>query len=434
MRNIVALVLLLAVTVAGHIQAAIRAGTVKARGVNLGSWLVIERFMMASSPIFHQISEAKRDAGEHIIVESLGRMTADPLFQAHRSNWITEADIEEIAYYGLNTVRVPVGWWIYEDPNSTEWQHFSPGGIAFLDRLVNEWAPRHNVAVLVDLHAAKGSQNGDAHSAPPVLGEMHFTDSEANLNATMETAAFLMRRYKDSEAFLGLEMLNEPMNRQARSTSTDRIKLKSYYTRLYTTLRNICADCVVVLSPLSDEQWASFGHEWATVLPAAGNNWLDWHKYLLWGFEDWDVSAIMNRGTQSIATDVSDWQASFATPIFLGEWSLAHSEKVAGALRDRNQLEQYAKRALQAMDTAKAGWTYWSWKTDRTSGNYQMGSSFYGDTWNMQSLLRSGVMSINGRPAPNSYREPWTYSAANAHASPWRWLVAASTLVLLRYL
>jgi len=33
----------------------------------------------------------------------------------------------------------------------------APGGLAYIDRLVKDWAIRHNVAVIFSIHAAKGS-------------------------------------------------------------------------------------------------------------------------------------------------------------------------------------------------------------------------------------------------------------------------------------
>ncbi|KDO32052.1 hypothetical protein SPRG_03270 [Saprolegnia parasitica CBS 223.65] len=319
---------------------------------------------MPNSPIFQTVPVEKREQGEHVTMASLGRHVADPLFKAHRDTWITEADIKEIASYGLNTVRVPVGWWIYEDPNDPAWESFSPGGLAYLDNLINNWAAKANVAVLVGMHAAKGSQNGEGHSAPPKPRESHFTNDAENVYATMQSALFLMNRYKSSPAFIGLEMLNEPSVHADRVYNIDRSKVKLYYKHLYTKLRSICADCVIMLSPYLSEQYESFGNEWANLLPAATNNWIDWHKYLIWGFENWNVNDIINVGTQWIANDITLWQSMRPTPVFVGEWSLA------------------------TMNNAKAGWTYWSWKIDssdwRTFG------------WNMQSLLRKGTIKLHG--------------------------------------
>jgi glucan 1,3-beta-glucosidase len=64
--------------------------------------------------------------------------------------------------------------------------HFAPGGIQYLDRLVKEWARTYNVAVLVCIHAAKGSQNGRDHSAAPDIGKTYWDKYPENVAHTIE--------------------------------------------------------------------------------------------------------------------------------------------------------------------------------------------------------------------------------------------------------
>jgi glucan 1,3-beta-glucosidase len=77
----------------------------------------------------------------------------------------------------LNTVRVPVGYWIagFDKTGGTDWQTFAPGGLKYLDNLINNWARKHNIAVLISIHGAKGSQNGFDHSAPPDSGKTYWS-------------------------------------------------------------------------------------------------------------------------------------------------------------------------------------------------------------------------------------------------------------------
>lgn len=64
-----------------------------------------------------------------------------------------------MASFGLNTVRVPIGFWIagFDKTGGTDWEIFAPGALYYLDKLIKEWANTYNIAVLVDIHAAKGS-------------------------------------------------------------------------------------------------------------------------------------------------------------------------------------------------------------------------------------------------------------------------------------
>lgn len=170
--------------------------------------------------------------GEFKTMQLLGHAVGDQRFESHRTTFVTERDLAEIAAAGLNAVRVPVGYWIvgydHNDPSGKrEWEQFAPGALRHLDMLVRDWADRHNVAVLVDIHAAKGSQNGNDHSAPTDPGHTYWSAYPENVDNTIEVASFLSKRYKDSPAFLGVGLLNEP------SGNTDNSTLKDYYYRAY---------------------------------------------------------------------------------------------------------------------------------------------------------------------------------------------------------
>lgn len=147
-----------------------------------------------------------------------------------------------------------------------------------MDRLINHWAVRYNVAVLVGIHAAKGSQNGNDHSAPTNPHNIYWDKYQENIDNTIEVARFLAARYQNSPAFLGIELINEP-------TSVNADKLKQYYISAYNAIRSTGNTCVIVISPLLNEQNAGTADNWEGFMPPPTyqNVWVDWHKYLIWG-------------------------------------------------------------------------------------------------------------------------------------------------------
>ena len=161
---LLALLVNLAVTIkqtatSTHIQTSIRSGKTPSLGVSLGGWLVAEQWMTASSSIWQGVPENVYEQGEYATMKYLGHAKGDSPFDTHRKTWITESDIKDISQAGLNTVRVPVGYWItgFDKTNGSEWQVFAPGAIKHLDNLIRLWALKYNVAVLISIHAAKGS-------------------------------------------------------------------------------------------------------------------------------------------------------------------------------------------------------------------------------------------------------------------------------------
>ena len=126
----------------------------KIRGVNLGCHFIVERWMAEdswSNMGCHDYND------EWACTKGIGQTAADKAFNAHWDTWTTEDDIKQIAWIGLNTVRIPVGFWIYEDlVYKTE--YYPRGGLKYLDRLVG-WCKKHGIFVIIDLHGAPGVQS-----------------------------------------------------------------------------------------------------------------------------------------------------------------------------------------------------------------------------------------------------------------------------------
>ena len=100
-------------------------GNLPIRGVNLGSQFIVEPWMASDEWSSMGCGSAE---SEFDCVTALGQDTANSRFASHWSSWITQGDIQQMTSYGLNTVRIPVGYWIweslkydrYEDGEATE--------------------------------------------------------------------------------------------------------------------------------------------------------------------------------------------------------------------------------------------------------------------------------------------------------------------------
>ena len=129
----------------------------KIRGVNLGSFLVLENWLADDV----MSGWGCKSTSEFDCVSSLGDQNkADNDFQGHWSTWVTAADFTDMVSYGLNTVRIPVGYWIGEKLVDSS-EHFPRGGERYLDQVV-AWARDAGLYVILDLHGAPGAQATDA--------------------------------------------------------------------------------------------------------------------------------------------------------------------------------------------------------------------------------------------------------------------------------
>ena len=65
--------------------------------------------------------------------------------------------------------------------------------------------------VLIDLHAAAGSQNGNDNSAPAAQGIIGWDSDPTYATQTVAFVSALAARYASAPALLGFGLLNEPM-------------------------------------------------------------------------------------------------------------------------------------------------------------------------------------------------------------------------------
>lgn len=353
-----------------HVQYKIRRGEVPCRGVSLGSWLVAENWMSWESPLWEGVPKSIAAKGEYAMMKFLGQEKGDAAFENHRATWITEQDIEEIAKAKLNTVRVPVGFWImYDDPKFNHREvHYPKGSLGYLDKMV-AWGEKYNVAVMLSLHAHPGSQNGFEHSAPYEFAESHWSDSEANVNTSLAFATYLGDRYKKSPAFLGMNLMNEP----AKDTNPETVK--QYFMDAYAAIRTF-SDCVLAVSPMIDEQDS---HQFSDFMrfPNYFNVWHELHKFYLWGAESHSETQVMDAVKAYRADRIEKWVGNW---LFIGEWCMQTAP--TAPFTNQTDFQAFGQAQMDVYNQAHSGWTFWSWRhSDETIKR---------TGWSLRKLLQDG--------------------------------------------
>lgn len=142
-------------------------------GINLGGWLVLERFLNPS--ILLSLNDSRvRDEWTYLQYykqdpEKLQRL------KNHYETWVSKADIEKLAHIGFTHVRIPVGvmplvirelnhltgYWavMSEEELALKGEPFITGQWPYVQRVLG-WLKQHGMKAIIDLHAAPGSQNG----------------------------------------------------------------------------------------------------------------------------------------------------------------------------------------------------------------------------------------------------------------------------------
>jgi len=342
---------------------------IKLRGVNLGGWLVLEKWMTPS--LFAGLQAEDETAW---CVE-LGEK-ASPLMQQHRQSFICREDFIWLAEIGINAVRIPLGHWLfaadypYHANYGQQKYPYVGGGVEVLDQAF-DWAEETGLRVVLDLHAVPGCQNGFDNGGIKDVCEWHTLPEYQNY--TLLTLERLAERYHQRPALHAIEVLNEP--RWDIPTEL----LRQYTLDAYQRIRKYCPAGQVAV--VFHDGFRSF-REYPGFLQAPEylNVVFDIHRYQC--FSQDDVETDIYGHLQKAAIDWKNEADAIIThsgwKTYVGEWSLGLNPRMLdfwaeqpldSALKPMDDFQQtcawrgYAAAQLACFEKYQ-GWFFWSYKTE----------------------------------------------------------------------
>ncbi|WWC70062.1 uncharacterized protein I206_104007 [Kwoniella pini CBS 10737] len=296
----------------------------KVRGVNLGGWFILENWMMPSFLEVEPLNESYIN-DEWTYTSTLGKEESLSRLENHWDTYITEDDFKRFANYSLNTVRIPMGYWSWTNPE--EYEPYIQGQLPYLERALN-WSSWYGLDVLMDLHGLPGSQNGQDHSGHK--GDIGFQANHTNMERAMEALAN-MTQFVTQEKFDGvvkaIELTNEPHILEYNPNGMDFYVLAEFYVKGYQVVRNnehIISGANEVMIIIHDAfqpilNWKYFWSE-----PSLGLNWtnyaLDTHTYDAFNGADQKTYQEHLDTICAQSAAISEAQQSF--PVIVGEFSL----------------------------------------------------------------------------------------------------------------
>lgn len=341
------------------------------RGVNLGGWLVLEKWMTPS------LFEGLAATDETTWCAELGGQ-APARLRAHWDSFITREDFAWLAGVGVNAVRIPVGHWIFGPPYPYHAKYganphpFVEGGLDALDRAF-KWAAEFGLCVIVDLHAAPGCQNGFDNGG--IMGVVEWHTKEEYLAHSVHVLGRLAERYRSEPALYGMEMLNEPR----WDVPTD--LLKGFYLRACEAIRAHCpAERVAIVFHdgfRSHREYLGFMQP-----PQHQNVIFDIHRYQCFSREDldMDIHGHLHKAGVLWGEESRDIRQELKLPAIVGEWSLGLNLEVVSlwaegpydhALTGMGDFQRdvayraYGAAQLLTYEQYK-GWFFWSYRTETT--------------------------------------------------------------------
>jgi aryl-phospho-beta-D-glucosidase BglC (GH1 family) len=335
------------------------------KGVNLGNWLVLEKWM---NPVLFDGLEYQNTplADEYDLAHFAPECEKLTRLKAHRESYITLEDFMRIKSWGMNSVRLPVPFFVFGD--------YPPyvGCLEYVDRAL-DWAQVCGLSVLIDVHTAPDSQNSFDNGGTSGVCKWHLKPE--NINFSISVLERLALRYARHKALCGIQFLNEPISDELLSLIAGRYVprdpayaegscgvplevLFDFYTRAYTAMRrHMDTDKAAVFHDgFRLKVWKDFmrGPEYKNVI-------LDTHIYpgMVGAGGALELySVILTKHT----ADIREMMDFF--PVIVGEWSLCHPPALT-----QNQSPDSVSRLMRMLADAQlhawsagSGWYFWSYK------------------------------------------------------------------------
>ncbi|MCD8335280.1 MAG: cellulase family glycosylhydrolase [Clostridiales bacterium] len=355
------------------------------KGVNLGNWLVLEKWM---SPALFDGTTAE---DEYHLPQQLSPEVYEARMKIHRSEYITERDFATIKRIGLNTVRIPIPYFIFGDRPPFI------GCIEELDKAFS-WAEKYDLQILIDLHTAPMSQNGFDNGG--ICGVCKWSQTPEEVEFVLNLLEKLAKRYGQRKGLFGITPINEPVTEEmwvtmdvpgryppvdkemaAGSAPNTMEFLRQFYSDAYDRIRpNVAPDKYMVFHD------AFQLHAWKDFLtqPKFDHVMLDTHQYLMmaeaFGCERTPES-YFKYIQEHYAAEIAKVQEY--VPVVCGEWCLFNSYAVGFDTKggqsvlngmdfssNTDSMPAEVKRALYRqlgeaqLDAWKngSGYFYWSYK------------------------------------------------------------------------
>jgi len=356
----------------------------KIRGVNLGGLFIVEPWMM---PDEWNTMGCSAYGSEFDCVSGLGQQAANAAFQKHWASWITQDDINQIASLGLNTIRIPVGYWMKEDLVYSDSEHFPQGGYDALVQVAG-WASDAGLYIIIDHHGAPGAQvanNAFTGQLAPTPGFYQDYQFERGY----EFLEWMTNNIHTNNAFRNvgaLEIVNEPVHISDNANDASYL-INTFYPTAWQRIR--AAESKLGITDNNKLHIQMMNAKWGTGDPNAALTDLTFAAYDDHRYVKYDSSVATNRAAYLAASCADDRSGN--TPTIVGEWSLSVADAAQDSsdfsLNDADAAQWYQKWwAAQVLAYEKVdGWIYWTWKVNKIGGQNDW-------RWGYQQAVAAGAI------------------------------------------
>jgi len=300
------------------------------RGMGLGGWMLQEGYMFGLADLGQQyrIKEA--------ITKTLGNEKTAQFYQKWLANHTTKADIDSMAAWGFNSIRLPMHYRLYtlsieEEPIKGK-QTWLEEGFTLTDSLLS-WCKANGVYLILDLHAAPGGQGNDLPIADRNPDLPSLWESTANQDKTVALWGKLAERYANEPMIGGYDLLNETnwgfedVSDKIGNKEQKNEPLRKLFIRITQEIRRVDKKHMIIL------EGNAFANNYKGIEPNWDDNMvISFHKYGNFA----DVASIQH---------FLDLREQYNLPLWLGE---------AG-----ENANTWFTNTIRLMEDQNIGWSWW---------------------------------------------------------------------------
>ncbi|RMF10863.1 MAG: carbohydrate-binding protein [Candidatus Neomarinimicrobiota bacterium] len=289
------------------------------RGIGLGGWLVPEGYML-NFPGFGSAT-AIRDSIRKLLTEA----ETEEFFQRYRSNYVRRQDIDRIAAMGFNSVRLPMHYRFFLDAQGQI--DTTSYGFAVIDSVL-AWCRSNRLYLILDLHAAPGSQNPGPISDSPGTAELWLNSDDQDLTVALWRA--LARRYRDETWIGGYDLINEPVLPSGVTTG----QMRALYMRITNAIREVDTHHLLWV----EGNW--YATDFAGLTPPFDTN-MGYAFHWYW-----------RPNVQSGLQYLLNFRQAYRVPLWMGEFG--------------ENSTHWIRSAIRLMEDNGVGWNVWTYKKLRS--------------------------------------------------------------------
>ena len=295
----------------------------------------------------------------------LGQAAVNETFQQHWATFITQDDINQIAAAGLNTIRIPVGYWMYENIVDKASEPFPEGGFPFLQRVCG-WASDAGLYIIIDLHGAPGAQT----ASNAFTGQMNPNPgfyNEYNYERAVKFLEWMAQQVHTTHELRNvgmLEIVNEPLQETNAQTLSMRMQFyPAVFARIRNAERNLdVSEANMLHLQMMNTAWGSGDpHQY---LPDDYFAAYDDHRYVKWA-----PGQVQSKDAYMQTSCNDDRGGNW--PTIVGEFSLSaptddsrHWSTEWNPSTNQKWYLDWFKAQTRSYEKTTLGWIFWSWKAE----------------------------------------------------------------------